>query len=127
MVKLIDSVWEYAKINPQGFPLSLKTKRAVKFGIPVGYKETQNSFWKEGLNKAIKHALDNEMIVGRWLNSKDGLFYFDSVKVFPNSKFKRSDWIRKRKWSRSNFWSNELKRNKVGPVKEGAKAPTFLI
>ena len=91
MVKLIDSVWEYAKINPQGFTLSLKTKRTVKFGIPVGYKATQNSFGKEGLNKAIKHALDNEMIVGRWLNSKDNLFYFDSVKVFPNSKFKRSD------------------------------------
>ena len=49
MVKLIDSVWEYAKINPQGFTLSLKTKRAVKFGIPVGYKATQNSFGKEGL------------------------------------------------------------------------------
>lgn len=54
-------------------------------GYCVGYAETQNAFGMEGLKRAIIHANDDGRgIVGGWLYSGDGKFYFDSVRIFPN-------------------------------------------
>lgn len=84
--ELVNRVWEYSKTNPDGFTLDIQTFKPVTKGFAVSYKETQNSFEKEGLKKAISHALKHNNIVGGWLNSENGYYYFDSVKVFEESK-----------------------------------------
>ena len=41
MKQLIDGVWEYSLINPDGFTLNIETMKPVKYGISVAYQETQ--------------------------------------------------------------------------------------
>lgn len=88
MNELIDSVWEYAKNNPNGFTLNIETKKAITFGISVAYKETQDSFGKESLEKVIRHALENFKTVGGWQDDEN--YYFDSVKIFKNSELNQA-------------------------------------
>jgi fructokinase len=90
MKDLIERVWEYSQNNPDGFTLNIETLKEVKFGIVVAYEETQNSFGKQSLQTVIDHALKNNKTVGGWLNEENGLFYFDSVKVFKNSELVRA-------------------------------------
>lgn len=90
MKHLIERVWEYSQNNPNGFTLNIKTLKPIKFGIIVAFKETQNSFGKESLETVINHALQHNNIVGGWLNRDNGLFYFDSSKVFKNSELKKA-------------------------------------
>src|SRR5690554_1564329 len=90
MENLIDSVWEYAQNNPYGFTLNIETMRPVKFGLCVAYLETQKSFGRDGLRKAVKHALSHNKIVGGWLNDEDRFYYFDSIKLFTNSQLKQA-------------------------------------
>lgn len=80
----LDSVWEYAQKNPQGFTLNIETMKAVKFGIVAAYRETQNSFGRDSLEKVIEHALKHDKVVGGWLDETDNRYYFDSCKVFNN-------------------------------------------
>lgn len=86
MNDLIDRVWEYSQNNPDGFTLNIETFKEVKFGIIVAFKETQNSFGKKSLEHIINHALRNDKLIGGWLNAENGLYYFDSVKVFKNKE-----------------------------------------
>jgi hypothetical protein len=90
MTDLFERVWEYSKNNPDGFTLNIETMKPLKYGIIVAYKETQDSFGKQQLQNVINHALQHENIVGGWLNYENGLFYFDSVKVFRNSEIKEA-------------------------------------
>src|SRR5215216_5511253 len=90
MTDLIERVWEYSKKNPDGFTLDIETFKQVKFGIIVAFKETQNHFGKSSLQNVINHSLNNDKKIGGWLNIENGLFYFDSVKVFRNSEFKEA-------------------------------------
>lgn len=90
MTDLIERVWEYSKNNPNGFTLNIETLTAVKFGIIVAFKDTQNSFGKQSLEHVIKHSLQNGKTVGGWLNEENGLYYFDSVKVFKNQELKEA-------------------------------------
>jgi hypothetical protein len=69
----------YANENPEGFTVSLDLE-PVTSGFAVAYKETQNSFGKEGLIKCLKHAIDHAGFVGGWLNS-NGQLQFDSVVI----------------------------------------------
>jgi hypothetical protein len=90
MNDLIVRVWEYSLNNPDGFTINIETMKPLKFGLIVAYKETQNHFGKEQLQNVINHALRHEKLVGGWLNIENGLFYFDSVKVFRNSELKEA-------------------------------------
>ena len=90
MKDLIDRVLEHSKKNPQGFTLNIENFKQVKFGISVAFKETQNSFNKQQLENLINHSLKNDKKIGGWLNNENGLFYFDSVKVFRNSDLKEA-------------------------------------
>ena len=83
MKQLIERVWEYSKKNPNGFTLNIETFKPIANGICVGFLATQNCFGKEGLKRAIHHALENEKIIGGWL-SDNQLYYFDSIKIFKN-------------------------------------------
>lgn len=86
MKQLIDGVWEYSLINPDGFTLDIETMKPVKYGISVAYNETQDSFGKESLNRVINHALEHSKTVGGWFDTESNQYYFDSVKVFKNSE-----------------------------------------
>lgn len=90
MKHLTDRVWEYAKKNPEGFTLDLETMKPVKYGVIVAFKETQNSFGKESLNKVLQHALENDKKIGGWLNDENGNYYFDSIKIFKNAEIREA-------------------------------------
>ena len=90
MKQLIDGVWEYSLINPNGFTLNIETLKPVKYGISVAYQETQDSFGKESLNKVINHALEHSKTVGGWFDTESGRYYFDSVKIFKNSEIDKA-------------------------------------
>lgn len=90
MEKLIDRVWEYSLINPDGFTLNIQTMKPVKFGISVAYKETQDSFGKESLTTVINHALEHGKTVGGWLDTESDRYYFDSVRIFKNAEIEKA-------------------------------------
>jgi len=90
MDDLIERVWEYSLNNPDGFTLNIEKFKVVKYGLIVAFKDTQNSFGKQSLQKVINHSLEHCKIVGGWLNDENGLFYFDSVKVFRNSELQEA-------------------------------------
>ena len=90
MKQLTDGVWEYSLINPNGFTLNIETMKPVKYGISVAYKETQDSFGKESLNRVINHALEHSKTVGGWFDTDSNRYYFDSVKIFKNSEIDKA-------------------------------------
>ena len=59
-------------------------------GIAVSYAATQNGHSRDQLDKVIGHALQHEGYVGGWYNSEDGLYYFDSTKLFPEKLRERA-------------------------------------
>jgi len=53
MNDLVKRVWEYSQKNPEGFTLNLETFKEVEHGFSVAFRETQNSFGIEDLEKVI--------------------------------------------------------------------------
>ncbi len=90
MKQLIDGVWDYSLINPNGFTLNVETMKPIKYGISVAYRETQDSFGKESLNGVINHALEHGKAVGGWYDTESNRYYFDSVKIFRNSEIDKA-------------------------------------
>lgn len=82
---LADSVWVFSQSRPEGFTLDIKSWKELKKGISVAYAETQNKHDREDLDYVISHAKEHEGYIGGWLNSEDGLYYFDSVRIFPEN------------------------------------------
>ena len=80
---LADSLWTYSLAHPEGFTLHLATWTQSQEGIVVAYEATQHSHDRKGLNFVITHAQSHEGYVGGWLDLTDSLYYFDSVRVFP--------------------------------------------
>jgi len=90
MKELTKRVLEYSYKNPEGFTLNIETFEEVEEGFSVAFKETQDSFGIEDLEKVIRHALENYKIIGGWLDEESGRFYFDSVKIFSDTKEKEA-------------------------------------
>ena len=80
---LADSLWTYSMSHPDGFTLHLASWTNAAEGICVAYEATQSRHSREGLEYVISHAQSNDGYVGGWFNSSDSLYYFDSVRVFP--------------------------------------------
>ena len=80
---LADSLWTFSQANPDGFTINIYTWEEPKEGIVVAYEATQNHHDRADLEKVVIHARTHEGYVGGWLNSEDGLYYFDSVRLFP--------------------------------------------
>lgn len=80
---------QVAAQNPEGFTVAVPSLTQVlpgiSAGIVVAYAETQDCFGDAGLEKALAHALANAGFVGGWFNEEDGQFYFDSVRIFPET------------------------------------------
>jgi len=80
---LADSIWTFSQTHPDGFTLHLATWTEPSAGLSVAYEATQNHHDREGLDYVIGHAQSHEGYVGGWLDTADSLYYFDSVRVFP--------------------------------------------
>lgn len=85
---MINQILNISKLNSDGFTFNLETKELYNpnEGFAVAYKETLHSEGIDGLQKAIKHALNNEKFVGGWFNYQTQKFNFDSVRIFEREK-----------------------------------------
>lgn len=81
---MIQEILKIAKDNPFGFTFDLVKKQMVQFGYSAAFKETQNCFGIEGLEKVLEHALNHDKKIGGWLNSENEYYYFDSIKIFTS-------------------------------------------
>jgi hypothetical protein len=82
-VTLADSIWTFSQTRPDGFTLHLATWTEPTVGISVSYEDTQHSHGRECLEAVIGHAKTHSGHIGGWFNSSDSLYYFDSVRIFP--------------------------------------------
>lgn len=80
---IADKVWTFSLSHPDGYTLDIRTMTEPTEGIAVSYAATQNSHSREQLPKVVEHALSHDGYIGGWLNSDDGLYYFDSTRLFP--------------------------------------------
>ena len=87
---MADKVWAYAQTHPDGFTIDIRTMTEPTEGIAVSYAETQDSHSRSQLDKVVSHALSHDGYVGGWLNTEDGLYYFDSTKLFPLTALKEA-------------------------------------
>ncbi len=88
VTSISDKVWDYSQTHPDGFTLDIRSMSEPTEGIAVSYLETQNSHSRYQLDKVIRHALSHDGYVGGWLNTENGLYYFDSTKLFPETSLK---------------------------------------
>ena len=85
---IADKVWAFSQAHPDGFTIDIRTMTEPTEGIAVSYAATQNSHSRDQLDKVVSHAFQHEGYVGGWYNSEDGLYYFDSTKLFPENDLK---------------------------------------
>jgi len=101
ITNIADKVWSFSQSHPDGFTIDIRTMTEPTEGIAVSYAATQNSHScvplvaseqsssaRDQLDKVVSHALQHEGYVGGWYNREDGLYYFDSTKLFPENDLK---------------------------------------
>ena len=101
ITNIADKVWSFSQSHPDGFTIDIRTMTEPTEGIAVSYAVTQNSHScvplvaseqslsaRDQLDKVVSHALQHEGYVGGWYNREDGLYYFDSTKLFPENDLK---------------------------------------
>ena len=82
---IADAVWEFSQSHPDGF-IDIRTMTEPTEGIAVSYAATQDSHSRDQLDFVVEHALQHDGYVGGWLNTENGLYYFDSTKLFPEDQ-----------------------------------------
>ncbi len=80
---LVDAVWTFSQSHPKGFTLDVRTMTEPTEGISVAYWATQDSHGRQALDAVVSHATTHDGFVGGWLDPSDSLYYFDSVRLFP--------------------------------------------
>ena len=85
IANIADKVWAFSLTHPDGFTLDIRTMTEPTEGIAVSYAATRNSHSRDQLDKVVSHALQHEGYVDGWLNRENGLYYFDSTKLFPEN------------------------------------------
>ena len=98
-----DKVWAFSQTRPDGFTIDIRTMTEPTEGIAVSYAATQDSHSRDQLDRVVSHALQHEGYVGGWYNSDDGLYYFDSTKLFPENDLKGALQFGKENGQRSVF------------------------
>lgn len=78
-----DSIWTISQTHPDGFTVNVRTMTVPMEGICVAYSATQDSHGRDALEEVISHATQHDGFVGGWLDPSDSLYYFDSVRIFP--------------------------------------------
>lgn len=79
---IADSVWAYSQRHPEGFTLQIDSMSQPSRGIVVSYAATQGSHSRSQLDSVVRHALQHDGYVGGWPSKEDGLYYFDSSRLF---------------------------------------------
>ena len=98
---IADKVWAFSQTHPDGFTINIRTMTEPTEGIAVSYAAMQNSYScvpsvaselsssvRDQLDKVVSHALRHEGYVSGWYNGEDGLYCFDSTKLFPENDLK---------------------------------------
>ncbi len=98
-----DKVWAFSQTHPDGFAIDIRTMTEPTEGIAVSYAATQDSHSRDQLDRVVSHALQHEGYVAGWYNSDDGLYYFDSTKLFPENDLKGALQFGKENGQRSVF------------------------
>ena len=101
ITNIADKVWSFSQSHPDGFTIDIRTMTEPTEGIAVSYAATQNSHSRDQLDKVVSHALQHEGYVGGWYKGgtrdvdnivgghrEDGLYYFDSTKLFLENDLK---------------------------------------
>ena len=83
---ITDRIWEYSLTHPEGFTLDIRGMEEPKEGICVAYAATQDMHSKDNLGYVVSHSLEHDGFVGGWWDSTDSLYYFDSVRIIPESQ-----------------------------------------
>jgi fructokinase len=86
MTHLVEAIFEIAQKSPDGFTVEVPSLKPVISGYIAACQNTQNCFGRKGLEKVLKHALENGNVVGGWKNTGNGKYYFDSSKVFNDKE-----------------------------------------
>ena len=98
-----DKVWAFSQTHPDGFTIDIRTMTEPTEGIAVSYAAIQDSHSRDQLDRVVSHALQHEGYVGGCYNSDDGLYYFDSTKLFPENDLKGALQFGKENGQRSVF------------------------
>lgn len=125
---ITDKVWNLSQTHPDGFTLNIRTMTEPTEGIAVSHAETQNSHYRYQLGHVISHALTHEGYVGGWLNTDNGLYYFDSSKLFPETALKDAIQFGKQNEQHSIFiLSTQTNIPLNGKVAEIVERGTLLV
>ena len=125
---LADRVWGFSQNRQEGFTLDVRTMTQPSEGIAVSYAVTQNSHSRNQLAKVVRHALQHDGYVGGWYNRDDGLYYFDSTKLFPDSALKDAIKFGKENGQHSVFMLSASTEIPIGgKVAEIVERGTILI
>ena len=125
---LVDKVWVFSQSHPEGFTLDVRTMTEPSEGIAVSYATTQNSHSRNQLGKVVRNALQHDGYVGGWYNSENGLYYFDSTKLFPENALKDAIQFGKENGQHSVFMlSSSTDIPLDGKVAEIVERGTILI
>ena len=101
--QIADKIWAFSQSHPNGFTLDIRTKTEPKEGIAVSYAATQNCHSRGQLDKVVNHALQNGGYVGGWCNKENGLYYFDSTRLFPEDSLQAAFLFGKENGQQSVF------------------------
>ena len=88
--QIAEKIWAFSQSHPNGFTLDLRTMAEPTEGISVSYAATQNSHSRNQLDKVVNHAIQNDGYVGGWYNKENGLYYFDSTRLFPEDSLQEA-------------------------------------
>ena len=141
ITNIADKVWAFSQNHPNGFTLDIRTMTEPTEGIAVSFAATQNSHscvpsvaselsssMRDLLDKVVHHALQHEGYIGGWYNSQDGLYYFDSTKLFPENDLKGAIQFGKENEQHSIFILSTLTNIPLnGKVAEIIENGTILI
>ena len=89
-VNLAGKVWNFSKKRRNGFTLNLSTWKEPREGIVVSYAATQDLHTLSDLEYIVGHALSHDGYVGGWRDSTDGVYYYDSVRIFPEDQLEQA-------------------------------------
>ena len=128
VTEIADKVWAFSQSHPDGFTLDIHSMTCPTEGIAVSYGATQNSHSRDQLDYVVSHALQHDGYVGGWYNSDNGLYYFDSTRLFPEDSLAAAIQFGKENGQYSVFiLSSSTDIPLVGKVAQIAERGTLLV
>ena len=128
VTEIADKVWAFSQSHPDGFTLDIHTMTCPTEGIAVSYAATQDSHSRDQLESVVSHALQHDGYVGGWYNSDNGLYYFDSTRLFPEDALAAAIQFEKENGQHSVFiLSTSTDIPLAGKVAQIAEHGTLLV